>query len=144
MPRLAPCLGGLEMHLALMLKAAKDFDPAVVIVDPFSALMASGSGNQTAFMALRLVDYLKSQGVTALFLDLQNSDAASELHISSIMDTWIVVRNKRSDTELSRRLHIIKARGMAHSNQVRRMKITSAGVRLTDLLAGSKAAQEKP
>lgn len=139
-----PSLGGLEMHLSLMLKAVKDFDPPVVIVDPFSALLASGSGHQTAFMALRLVDYLKTQGLSALFLDLQDSDDASELHISSIMDTWIVLRNRRSDTELSRRFHIVKARGMAHSNQVRRMEITSGGVRLTDLSAGGKAAEEKP
>ena len=110
MPRLAPQSRRARNASGPYAEGRKDFDPAVVIVDPFSALMASGSGNQTAFMALRLVDYLKSQGVTALFLDLQNSDAASELHISSIMDTWIWVRNKRSDTELSRRLHIIKAR----------------------------------
>ena len=68
-----PSLGGLEMHLALMLKAVKDFCPAAVIVDPFSALLASGSGNQTAFMALRLVDYLKTQCTTALYLSLQSS-----------------------------------------------------------------------
>ena len=81
---------------------------------------------------LRLVDYLKNQGVTALFLSLQEGEEPSDMHISSIMDTWIVVRNVRSDMELSRRLHIVKARGMAHSSQVRRMEITSAGVRLTD------------
>lgn len=128
-----PSLGGLEMHLAVILKAVHDFQPAVVIVDPLSSLLASGAGNQTAGMVLRLVDYLKTLGVTALFLSLQGSEEPSSLHISSIMDTWILVRNVRSDTELSRRLHIVKARGMAHSSQVRRMDITSAGVRLTDL-----------
>ena len=138
-----PSLGGLEMHLALMLKAIKDFDPAVVIVDPFSALLASGAGNQTAFMALRLVDYLKTRNITALFLDLQDSDNPSELHISSIMDTWLVVRNRRSDTELNRRLHIVKARGMAHSNQVRNMEITSGGVRLSDQPPARHGAEEK-
>jgi circadian clock protein KaiC len=104
-----------------------------VVVDPFSALLVSGTGYQTAFMALRLVDYLKTHGVTALFLSLQAAEDPTSLHISSIMDTWIVVRNVRSETDLSRRLHIVKARGMAHSSRVRRMEITSTGVRLTDL-----------
>lgn len=137
-----PSLGGLEMHLALMLKAANGFAPAAVIVDPFSALLASGTGYQTASMALRLVDYLKTHGVTALYLSLQASEDPTSLHVSSIMDTWIVVRNVRSDSELSRRLHIVKARGMAHSSQVRQMEITSQGVRLTDLPAQRGAAGE--
>jgi circadian clock protein KaiC len=136
-----PSLGGLEMHLALMLKAIRDFSPAVVIVDPLSSLLASGTGYQSAGMMLRLVDYIKSKNVTALFLSLQNEEDHTEMHISSIMDTWIVVRNVRSDVELSRRLHIVKARGMAHSNQVRRMEITSAGVRLTDYSPGSHASR---
>jgi circadian clock protein KaiC len=132
------------MHLALLLKAVKDFSPSAVIVDPFSALLASGTGYQAAFMALRLVDYLKTHGVTALYLSLQNSEDPTSLHISSIMDTWIVARNVRSNSELSRRLHIVKARGMAHSSQVRQMEITSGGVRLTDLPAQRGAAEEVP
>ena len=113
------------MHLALMLKAVRDFRPAAVIVDPLSSLLAIGAGYQSAFMALRLIDYMKTHGVTALYLSLQDAEDRTSLHISSIMDTWIVVRNMRSDTDLSRRLHIVKARGMAHSNQVRRMEITN-------------------
>ena len=58
---------------------------------------------------------------------------ATGLDVSSIMDTWIVLRNMRSDTDLSRRLHVVKARGIAHSNEVRRMEITGGGVRLSDL-----------
>jgi len=127
-----PSLGGLEMHLSLMLKAIQEERPSVVIVDPLSSLLTSGAGYQSAGMMLRLVDYVKSLGVTALFLSLQEGEDPSDMHISSIMDTWIVVRNIRSDTELSRRLHIVKARGMAHSSQVRLMTITHAGVRLQD------------
>ncbi len=128
-----PSMGGLEMHLALMLKEIRDTRPDVVIVDPLSALLASGTGSQTAVMALRLIDYLKTLGVTSLFLSLQGSEDETALHISSIMDTWIVLRNVRSDTELSRRLHVVKARGMAHSSEVRKMEISHTGVHLTAL-----------
>jgi circadian clock protein KaiC len=138
-----PSLGGLEMHLALMLKAIQDFDPNVVIVDPISSLLASGAGYQSSGMMLRLVDYIKSKNITALFLSLQEADEPSQMHISSIMDTWIVVRNTQSDTELNRRLHVVKARGMAHSNQVRRMDISSRGVRLS-VLATSPGTSQGP
>ena len=122
-----PSLGGLEMHLALMIKAIQDFNPKVVIIDPLSSLVASGIGYQSAGMMLRLVDYLKSRNVTALFLSLQDSEAPSQVHISSIMDTWIVVRNVQTDAELTRHLYVVKARGMAHSNRVRCMQITDRG-----------------
>jgi circadian clock protein KaiC len=129
-----PSLGGLEMHLALMLKAVRDFRPAAVVVDPFSALVASGAQYQAHSMALRFADYLKSHAVTALYLSLEDrGPATTGLDVSSIMDVWIVLRNMRSDIASSRRLHIVKARGIAHSNEVRRMEITGEGVRLSDL-----------
>jgi circadian clock protein KaiC len=128
-----PSVGGLEMHLALMLKAVRDFRPAAVVVDPFSALVASGARYQAHSMALRFTDYLKSHAITALYLSLEDTGGATSLDASSIMDTWIVVRNVRSDTDLSRRLHIVKARGIAHSNEVRRMEITGEGIRLSYL-----------
>jgi circadian clock protein KaiC len=128
-----PSVGGLEMHLALMLKAVRDFRPAAVVVDPFSALVASGAHYQAHSMALRFTDYLKSQAITALYLSLEDTGGATGLDVSSIMDTWIVVRNMRSDTDLSRRFHIVKARGIAHSSEVRRMEITGGGIRLSDL-----------
>jgi circadian clock protein KaiC len=132
-----PSLGGLEMHLALMLKFARDFRPSSVVVDPFSALVASGAHYQTTSMALRLADWLKSHAITALYLSLQDTGGATGLDVSSIMDTWIVLRNLSSETDLSRRLHIVKARGMAHSSKVRRMEITRGGVRLSDLPTGT-------
>jgi circadian clock protein KaiC len=137
-----PSLGGLEMHLALMLKAVHDFSPSAVVVDPLSALVASGMHYQTASMAVRLADYLKSNMVTALYISLQDQEGPSGLDISSIVDTWIVVRNERSDRLFSRRLHIVKARGMAHSSAVCTMEITASGVRLTDLAPSAAQAEQ--
>lgn len=127
-----PTLFGLEMHLATMFKAFRDFRPEVVIVDPLSALLNSGSQSQTQVMLLRLIDHLKELGVTTLFTSLQASENSTDLNISSIMDTWIVLDNKRSDSDLVRRLHIVKSRGMAHSAQVREMLITASGIHLRD------------
>jgi len=143
-----PSLQGLEMHLAQTLKTVHDFQPDVVIVDPLSALLAGGSKGQTQVMLLRLIDHLKALGVTAFFTSLQTAQSETELNISSIMDTWIVVRNVRSESDLVRRLHVVKSRGMAHSAQVREMEITHAGVRLLDVAgvpgrAGVRAAERQ-
>lgn len=128
-----PSLQGLEPHLALMLKEIRNFAPDVAVVDPLSALMAIGSLQQTQGMLLRLVDHLKSVGVTALFTSLQNDDTQSGVAISSIMDSWIMVENRRHGNDLVRRLHVIKSRGMAHSAEMRRMLITRSGVQLVDI-----------
>jgi circadian clock protein KaiC len=128
-----PTLHGLEMHLALLLKTVQDFQPDVVIVDPLSALVANSSPTQTENMILRLVDHLKMLGITAFYTGLHVADGESGLNVSSIMDTWIIVRNTRLDDDLVRRLHVVKSRGMPHSARVLEMEITPAGVRLHDL-----------
>ena len=85
-------------------------------------------------MVLRLVDHFNSTGTSTIFTSLQSGiDNSAELGISSLMDTWMVVRNARTEAELERRFFIVKSRGMAHSAQVRRLEITSNGTRLGSL-----------
>jgi circadian clock protein KaiC len=127
-----PSLQGLEPHLALMLEEIDDYRPHVAIVDPLSALLASGTQHQTQGMLLRLIDHLKTIGVTALFTTLQAEDDQTDLNVSSIMDTWILVRNVHFDDDVVRRLHVVKSRGMAHSTKRRVMEITEHGVRLKE------------
>lgn len=118
-----------------MLKEINDFRPDVVVVDPLSALMAIGTPQQTQGMLLRLIDHLKTVGVTSLFTSLQHRDDESGIAISSIMDSWIMVENRGAGNDLVRRLHVIKSRGMAHSAEMRRMLITRSGVQLVDFPA---------
>lgn len=125
-----PTLQGLEPHLASMLKDVARFSPDIVVVDPLSALLSSDARHQTQGMLLRLIDYLKSRNVTALFTTLQSEDDQTDLSVSSIMDTWVLVKNDNTDNRAIRRLHIVKSRGMAHSAERRAMEITAQGVRL--------------
>ncbi len=125
-----PSLQGLEPHLASMLKEIDSFRPDVAVVDPLSALLSSGTQQQTQGMLLRLIDHLKTIGVTALFTALQLDERHTDLSVSSIMDTWISVRNFMVDDNFARRLHIVKSRGLAHSTKRRIMEISKSGVRL--------------
>ncbi len=127
-----PTSYGLEMHLARMLHRFQQVRPDVVVIDPLTALRASGSAGQSGIMVLRLIDFLKSAGATALYLNVQDSEDQSDLNISSLMDTWIMLRNPRRETGLERRLYIVKSRGMPHSPNLCRLDIEATGVRVSD------------
>ena len=128
-----PSLFGLETHLATMYREVADFEPAAVIVDPLSALLYAGATGDVHSMLLRLVDFLKTRCVTALFTNvgvLTGESAATEVQISSLMDTWLLLYNRESNGEHNRQLYLLKSRGMAHSNQVREFILTSDGIKL--------------
>ena len=134
-----PSLFGLETHLATMYRDVTDFDPAAVIVDPMSALLNAGASHDVHSMVLRLVDFLKSRGVTALFTNLGTGAgevANTEIQISSLMDTWLLLYNRETNGEHNRQLYVLKSRGMAHSNQVREFILSSEGIKLRDAYVG--------
>jgi circadian clock protein KaiC len=148
-----PTTFGLEMHLVKMHKTIRSFDPSVVVVDPVTALINSGTQVETRSMLLRLIDYLKQNQITALMTTLTGSGAAqeqSEVNISSLVDTWLLLRDIESGGERNRGLYILKSRGAAHSNQIREFLLTDHGIELrnvylgeTGLLTGSaRFAQE--
>ena len=88
---------------------------------------------------MRLVDYLKKKGITAMLTDLQMGGGAlerTEAAISSLVDTWLVLRDLESNGERNRGLHILKSRGMEHSNQVREFVLSDTGIQLTDVYIG--------
>ena len=127
-----PTQYGTEVHLAVMHREIAQHVPAVVIIDPLSSLLAGGELGQVHLMVLRLVDHLKSIGTTALFLSLLTEPEVprTEINISSLMDTWLMLSNLPHGSEGVRALHVIKSRGMAHTMRPRAMEITAQGVRV--------------
>ncbi|MGY3450361.1 circadian clock protein KaiC [Bradyrhizobium sp. USDA 4353] len=134
-----PNLYGLETHLAAMHREVKEFDPAAVVVDPISSLMGAGLAGDVHSMTLRLIDFLKSRGVTALFTNLgagSAETATTEMQISSLTDTWLLLYNRESNGEHNRQLYLLKSRGMAHSNQVREFLMSGDGISLREVYVG--------
>ncbi len=128
-----PQLHGLEMHLAQMHRLVRDHRPAAVVVDPMGSLSGAGEEEDVMLLVLRLVDFLKGNRVTTLFTDLIGGGKAAEatdLGLSSLMDTWILLRDIELGGERNRAIYVLKSRGMAHSNQIREFLITSQGIRL--------------
>jgi circadian clock protein KaiC len=134
-----PMQYGLEMHLAIMFKEIAAFRPRVVIVDPITSLIAAGTDFETKGMVTRLIDYLKSEKITSLFTSLTHGGHAlqqSEIAMSSLMDSWLLLQDFEGNGERNRVLYVIKARGMSHSNQVREFVISSRGIDLVDAYIG--------
>jgi circadian clock protein KaiC len=133
-----PMAHGLEMHLMDMRKVIDDFQPKVVIIDPISNLTNVGTDSDVKFMLTRLIDYLKTKGITTLSISLMDreEEGQSAQGVSSLMDTWIRLRTFENGGERNRGLSVVKSRGMAHSNQIREFLITDLGLKLTDVYLG--------
>ncbi|MFO1424084.1 MAG: circadian clock protein KaiC [Candidatus Competibacteraceae bacterium] len=134
-----PSLYGLEMHLAFTLKLIDEWEPRIVVVDPISSFDALGDPFQIKAMLVRLVDSLKVRGVTTLLTSLTPAGTAqehTEQEISSLIDTWLLLRDMESNGERNRGLYVLKSRGMAHSHQIREFVLTGHGVELLDVYLG--------
>jgi circadian clock protein KaiC len=130
---------GLEMHLAIIHKIVQEFDPQVVIIDPVGSLIQAGNRRDAHIMLIRLMDFLKMRQITAFLTNLTSGGEAIEktdVEISSMVDTWLFVRDIELNGERNRALYVLKSRGMAHSNQLREFLLTKQGVDLLDVYIG--------
>ena len=135
-----PTLYGLEMHLVTMHKAIETFNPSIVVVDPISNLVAAATENEVKSMLSRLIDFLKMKQITAFCTDLTavgGSLERTEVGISSITDTWLLLQVMEESGERNRGLYILKSRGMQHSNQVREFCLSEKGILLQDVYIGT-------
>jgi circadian clock protein KaiC len=140
-----PTLYGLEFHLATMHRDVDDMKPSIVVVDPLSSF-TGGSFGEVNSMVMRLIDFLKGRNVTGLFTHLiPGSGAAQEIEIgvSSLMDTWMVLRNAPPGERGGRHLSILKSRGMPHSNDARTFRLTDRGAVADDMHAGSSTTRRR-
>lgn len=130
-----PTLHGLETHLAVMHREIEAVQPHVVVVDPITNLLSIGSSSEVKAMIMRLMDFMKQRGITAFLNNLSspNTNEQTEIGLSSLIDTWLLVRDLESNGERNRGLYVLKSRGMHHSNQVREFVITAQGVDLLDV-----------
>ncbi len=137
-----PTAYGFEAHLIELHRLVQQFRPNVVVLDPATDLGAMGSDSETKNMLTRAIDYLKSRGITAFFTSLANDATEAErskIGISSLIDTWILLRSLESNGERNRGLYVLKARGMAHSNQIREFRLSRRGITLLPVYTGSGA-----
>jgi circadian clock protein KaiC len=137
-----PSRFGLETHLASMQRAVSKFKPLVTVTDPVTNLLTVGSQSDVRSMLTRVIDYLKSEGITGVFTsltpgskELEETDAG----ISSLMDTWIVLTINEENRRRRRWLSVLKSRGMAHSNSVSEYLLTDHGLQVLDEAPASVA-----
>ena len=146
-----PAFFGLEMHLLDLYKILADFKPTAVVIDPLTSLIGHADTSEVQSMLTRMIDALKSKGITGVFTSLVSStaqnDTSGEIGVSSLIDTWIVVRELEEDEgrKRTRGLYIVKSRGTGHSSDVQKMIVSDDGIHLLpmDGDATASTAQKK-
>jgi circadian clock protein KaiC len=136
-----PTLYGLEMHLVTMYGLIREHKPQVVVLDPITDFFAVGSLAEVKAAITRIIDFLKTNQITALFTSYTEDDTPNQsvVGVSSLIDTWISLRNLENNGERHRGLFILKSRGMSHSNQIRSYHLTDHGIQIGALdLAGRR------
>ena len=136
-----PAVYGLEMHLVSMHKQIAEMHPSVVIMDPITSLISTAGRDDVLGMITRMVDYLKSNQITGFFASLSDTEGSLEktdLGVSSLMDTWLLLRDIELNGERNRGIYVLKSRGMAHSNQIREFVLTNKGIRLLKVYLGGE------
>jgi circadian clock protein KaiC len=134
-----PTQFGLETHLANMVRQIQQEQPAAVVIDPVSNLIAVGQMQDVKSMLSRLIDYLKGKQITAVFTHLTGGEEVidtRDIGVSSLMDTWVSLRNLESGGERTRGVYILKSRGIEHSNQIREFVLADDGIHLLDVYVG--------
>jgi circadian clock protein KaiC len=134
-----PNLYGLEAHLMTMHQLTEQFAPQVVVMDPVTNLITVGTVNEVKSLLVRLIDFFKMRQITAFFTSLNSGnkiEESTDIGISSLMDTWLMLRDHENNGERNRLMYVLKSRGMAHSNQVREFRLTENGIELIDVYIG--------
>lgn len=144
-----PSFFGLEKHLLDLYTAIEDFKPTAVVIDPLTSLLGEGNQREIQSMIIRMIDLLKSKGITGLFTSLVSStaqnDTSGEIGVSSMIDTWIVVRELEEDKgkRRIRGIYIVKSRGMGHSSDVHKLILSDEGIDLVPMDAGATAGPKQ-
>ena len=123
-----------------MHKLVDEVKPRAVVIDPISNFITSGTPTEVKMMLIRLIDFFKAEQITTIFANLTSGGSGfieqTDIGVSSLMDTWLLLRDLELSGERNRTLYILKSRGMAHSNQLREFLLTDQGVDLLDVYVG--------
>jgi circadian clock protein KaiC len=144
-----PSFFGLEMHLLDLYKIIAEFKPKAVIIDPLTSLIGEGNQREIQSMVTRMIDLLKSKGITGIFTSLVSSTAqnftSGEVGVSSLIDTWIVVRELEEEAgkRRIRGLYIVKSRGMGHSSDVHKLILSNEGIGIVPMVADEEPDQKQ-
>lgn len=126
-----------ETHYLEILRMLDAERPDCLVIDPISALLKAGGDAASYLSAERLLDTVKSRGITTLMTSLVDPSGSQEettaAHVSTIADTWIALNNKVINGERNRTLSIVKSRGTHHSNQMRELILSDRGIDLADV-----------
>ncbi len=132
-----PSAYGQEAHLAMLNEMLEEALPSVALLDGITSFLHGSSLGEVSSMMARQLDLLKTREVTALVTTLGHGEETSTVSVSTLVDTWLLLRNVETNGERNRLLFVLKSRGVAHSNQVREFLLTDHGIELIEAYVGA-------
>ena len=136
-----PSAYGLETHLAIFAELIEEKTPSVAVIDGIVSLSngipSTEVNHEVISIVARKIDLLKSRGITSVITAIGQGEEVSTVAMSSMADTWLLLRNVEANGERNRLLFVLKSRGTAHSNQMREFVLTDHGVELVDVYVGA-------
>ena len=136
-----PSAVGQETHLAVLARLIEEETPSVAVLDGItsisSGLATTDVPTEWNSIVARKIDLFKSRGITSVITALGLGQDSNTSAVSSMVDTWLLLRNIEANGECNRLLFVLKSRGTAHSNQVREFVLTDHGVELVDVYVGA-------
>jgi circadian clock protein KaiC len=146
---LRPSFLGLELHLLNVYKLVDSFKPKAVVVDPLTSIVGEGEQREVSSMITRMIDLFKSRSITTFFTSLVSatfqSNTSGEIGVSSLIDTWIVVRMVEDDEDRkrTREMFIVKSRGSNHNTDVHKFILSDDGIILTPYAESAVSGNQK-
>ena len=144
-----PSFLGLELHLLNVYKLVDSFKPKAVVVDPLTSLLGEGDGREVSSMITRMIDLFKSRMITTFFTSLVSStfesNTSGEIGVSSLIDTWIVVRmvEDKEGRKRTREVYIVKSRGSSHDSDVHKFILSDGGINVIPYTESKSGDNEK-
>jgi circadian clock protein KaiC len=105
--------------------------PDTVVMDPISSFTSIGQRIEIRALYTRTLDYLKREGINTLLVNLtpgSGTDEETEAAVSSIVDTWVIIRFERTYGRRQRQIYVHKARGIGHSHDLGELIFSDTGV----------------
>jgi circadian clock protein KaiC len=139
----------LELHLLNVYKLVDSFKPKAVVVDPLTSLVGEGEVREVSSMITRMIDLFKSRSITTFFTSLVSatfqSNTSGEIGVSSLIDTWIVVRmvEDSEDRKRTREVFIVKSRGSNHDTDVHKFILSDDGIFLIPYAESAVSGNQK-
>jgi len=124
-----------DEHLDAIISHIEEVKPSIVVFDSATALHSVFSEEELHDMLSNLLAFAKERKVTMLITGattgfLAVNDRGTDVHLSTVADTIVLLRQIEIQSELKHAVTVMKMRGSDHERLLREFVFTPQGIRI--------------